>query len=82
MSPQVLAGTGVLRGVVAGVLLVAFLALWVWAYSGRRRSTFEAAARLPFEDDRAASDRAVSEGTPSGGEGIPSGDDAFPGEAK
>src|SRR5581483_10031945 len=46
MSPEMMAGTGILRGVVAGILLVAFLALWVWAYSGRRRSAFEAASRL------------------------------------
>jgi len=51
MSPEMMAGTGILRGVVAGILLVAFLALWVWAYSGRRRSAFEAASRLPLEDD-------------------------------
>ena len=51
MSPAMVAGTGILRGVVAGVLLVAFLALWLWAYSGRRRPAFDAAARLPLEDD-------------------------------
>ncbi len=51
MSPEMIAGTGILRGVVAGVLLVAFVALWLWAYSGRRRPAFEAAARLPLEDD-------------------------------
>jgi cytochrome c oxidase cbb3-type subunit 4 len=46
-----LAGTGVLRGIVAGVLLVAFTALWLWAYSARRRPAFEEVARLPLEDD-------------------------------
>ncbi len=51
MSAEMLAGTGILRGVVAGVLLVVFIALWLWAYSGRRRPAFEAAARLPLEDD-------------------------------
>jgi cytochrome c oxidase cbb3-type subunit 4 len=51
MSPEVLAGTGILRGVVAGVLLVAFVTLWLWAYSGRRRPMFDAAAQLPLEDD-------------------------------
>ncbi len=51
MSPEMIAGTGILRGVVAGVLLVAFVALWVWAYSGRRRPAFEAVERLPLEDD-------------------------------
>ncbi len=51
MSPEMMAGTGILRGVVAGVLLFAFVSLWLWAYSGRRRASFEAAARLPLEDD-------------------------------
>lgn len=51
MSPEVLAGTGVLRGVVAAVLLVTFIAVWLWAYSGQRRPMFDAASRLPLEDD-------------------------------
>jgi cytochrome c oxidase cbb3-type subunit IV len=51
MSPEMLAGTGILRGVVAGVLLLAFIALWLWAYSARRRVTFDTAAQLPLEDD-------------------------------
>ena len=51
MSPEVMAGTGILRGIVAGVLLFAFIATWLWAYSGRRRPAFDAAARLPLEDD-------------------------------
>jgi cytochrome c oxidase cbb3-type subunit IV len=51
MSPEMLAGVGVLRGVVAAVLLVAFLSLWLWAYNGRRRSMFDLAAQVPLEDD-------------------------------
>ena len=51
MSPEMMAGTGTLRGVVAGVLLVAFIALWLWAYSARRRPAFDAAARMPLEND-------------------------------
>ena len=27
-----------------------FVAILIWAYSGRARSSFEAAAQLPFED--------------------------------
>jgi cytochrome c oxidase cbb3-type subunit IV len=33
------------------VTFVVFVAIVVWAYSPRARSGFEAAARLPFEDD-------------------------------
>ncbi len=54
MSSAVVAATGDLRGIVAGVLLVAFIALCVWAYSGRRRQAFAEAAALPLEEDRPA----------------------------
>jgi cytochrome c oxidase cbb3-type subunit 4 len=33
------------------VTFAVFVAILVWAYSGRARSGFEAAARLPFEDE-------------------------------
>jgi len=51
MSAEIVAATGILRGVVAGVLLLAFTALWLWAYNGRRRAIFDRAAQLPLEDD-------------------------------
>jgi|KBSMisStandDraft_5_1062788.scaffolds.fasta_scaffold72681_2 cytochrome c oxidase cbb3-type subunit 4 len=51
MSPEMVAWTGILRGAVAAVLLVAFISLWLWAYSARRRSIFDSAAQLPLEDD-------------------------------
>ena len=51
MSPAMLSATGVVRGLVAAVLLIAFMALWLWAYSGRRRALFERLSRLPLEDD-------------------------------
>ena len=51
MSPEMLAGVGVLRGVMAAVLLVAFIGLWLWTYSGRHRVMFDRAAQLPLEDD-------------------------------
>ena len=39
------------RGIVTAVLLVLFIALIAWAWSKRRRADFEAAARLPLEDE-------------------------------
>ncbi len=40
-----------------------FVAILVWAYSAGARSGFDAAARLPFEDDDDdAADRGRSEG--------------------
>ncbi len=34
------------------VVMVTFLGIVVWAYSGKRKSAFDEAARLPFEDDQ------------------------------
>ncbi len=43
------------RGVITAVLLVSFLLLVVWAWSRKRASAFEAAARLPLEEDGSGS---------------------------
>ena len=51
MSPAWLSGFGVARGIMAGVLLFGFVALWIWVYGAGRRKRYEAAARLPLEDD-------------------------------
>jgi cytochrome c oxidase cbb3-type subunit IV len=37
--------------VVTIVWFVAFVGLWVWAWSGRRRKDFAAAAQLPFDEE-------------------------------
>lgn len=42
---------GTFRGVITIVLIVAFIGLVFWAYSGRRRAEFEAAAQMPLEDE-------------------------------
>ena len=41
----------VVRSVVTVALFCLFIALWVWAWSDRRRDEFSAAARLPFDED-------------------------------
>jgi cytochrome c oxidase cbb3-type subunit 4 len=46
--------SGILSGVFTALLLVVFIGIVVWAYSSRRRSTFEDAARLPLEEDSGA----------------------------
>jgi cbb3-type cytochrome oxidase subunit 3 len=38
------------RGVVTAVLLTLFVWLVCWAWSGARKSAFDAAARAPLED--------------------------------
>jgi cytochrome c oxidase cbb3-type subunit 4 len=42
---------GTFRGIVTAVLLGLFVWLVVWAWSKGRRESFEAAARLPLEED-------------------------------
>ena len=42
---------GTFRGIVTAVLLGLFVWLVVWAYSKSRRPAFDAAARLPLEED-------------------------------
>jgi len=42
---------GTFRGVLTIVLMVLFVALVFWAYSRRRHADFEAAAKLPLDDD-------------------------------
>jgi cytochrome c oxidase cbb3-type subunit 4 len=43
---------GLFRGLLTLALMILFIGLVVWAFSRRRRKDFEAAARLPLEDDR------------------------------
>ena len=40
-----------LRGLSTGFLLVTFLGLVFWAYSGKRKKEFDEAANLPFADE-------------------------------
>ena len=40
-----------LRGLSTLLVLLAFVGVVVWAYSGKRRDAFEEAAKLPFADE-------------------------------
>lgn len=42
---------GMVRGILTAVLFAAFLALWFWTWSAKRRADFDAMAALPLEDD-------------------------------
>jgi cytochrome c oxidase cbb3-type subunit IV len=44
---------GHLSGVMTAVLMLVFIGIAVWAWSGKRRQGFDAAARLPLEEDTA-----------------------------
>ncbi|HEX7012765.1 MAG TPA: cbb3-type cytochrome c oxidase subunit 3 [Steroidobacteraceae bacterium] len=48
---------GTVRGLITLALLVAFVGLWIWAWSKRRHEDFLAAARLPLDDDEPNSNR-------------------------
>jgi cbb3-type cytochrome oxidase subunit 3 len=51
MSTEMEGVTGIVRGLMAGVLLAMFVGLWIWVYGAKRRSRFESASRLPLEED-------------------------------
>ena len=40
-----------LRGLSTLFLMVSFIGLCVWAYSGKRKAQFDEAANLPFADE-------------------------------
>ena len=40
-----------LRGLSTAFLMVAFIGLCVWAYSSKRKKSFDDAANLPFADE-------------------------------
>ncbi len=33
------------------VVMVTFIGIWIWAWSGKRRQDFQEAANLPFADE-------------------------------
>lgn len=39
-----------LSGIVTAVLLIAFVGATIWAWSGKRKPLFDAAARLPLDE--------------------------------
>jgi cytochrome c oxidase cbb3-type subunit 4 len=42
--------SGTVSGIITVVLLVLFIAGWMWAWSSKRKPDFDAAARLPLEE--------------------------------
>lgn len=39
------------RGFLTAVIFIAFVGIWAWAWSARRKKDFEASAALPLEED-------------------------------
>jgi cytochrome c oxidase cbb3-type subunit 4 len=40
-----------IRALLTAVIFFAFIGIWVWAWSSRRKADFEASAALPLEED-------------------------------
>ena len=49
-----------LRGLSTILVMIVFIGICLWAFSGRKKKDFDDAANLPFEDDEIA-DRTLSE---------------------
>ena len=49
-----------LRGISTIFVLIVFLGICLWAYSGKKKKDFDDAANLPFQDDEIAK-RTLSE---------------------
>ena len=47
------------RSLITALLFIVFIGIVLWAWSARRRTDFEAAARLPLDDDQAAGEGRV-----------------------
>ncbi len=41
----------IFQGIILVLLMGAFIGLWIWAWSSKRKSDFEEAASLPLEDE-------------------------------
>jgi cytochrome c oxidase cbb3-type subunit 4 len=46
---------GLVRGALTAVLFGAFIALWIWSWSSKRKAAFDIAARSPLDDGDDAS---------------------------
>ncbi len=57
-----------LRAAATVFVFVAFIAIFFWAYSGKRKSRFDEAANLPFADDNTEAERKAPGNKPSKGE--------------
>lgn len=42
---------GLIRGLATLFAMIAFIAVWVWAWGRRRQQRFDDAAKLPLEED-------------------------------
>lgn len=64
---------GILRGVITFALLLSFIAVVAWAWSGRRRKEFESMARLALDED--AAEQKIDSASPSASQTRAGGDE-------
>ena len=55
-----------LRGAALILLIIAFLGIWAWAWSKKRKPEFDAASRLPLEEDDGSVPRQENKGNGEG----------------
>ncbi|MBU1331091.1 MAG: cbb3-type cytochrome c oxidase subunit 3 [Gammaproteobacteria bacterium] len=48
---------GTIRGIGTAIVFIAFIGVVLWAYSSRRKDSFDEAANLPFADDPTPKER-------------------------
>ena len=48
---------GLIRGLLTLATFAAFIALWIWAWSNKRKSDFDEAALLPLEGSQLISEQ-------------------------
>lgn len=53
-----------LRSLFTVLAFVSFLGIVVWAWSGRRKSAFDEAARIPFEEESEECHKSAAAGAP------------------
>jgi cytochrome c oxidase cbb3-type subunit 4 len=51
------------RSIMTAVMFAVFMGIVLWAWSSRRKSDFEEAARLPLDDDLAEQEMARNNGS-------------------
>ena len=49
------------RSILTAVIFFAFIGIWVWAWSSRRKADFTASAALPLEEDTYITDISTNE---------------------
>ena len=54
-------GAVIFRAILTLILMGAFLGIWIWAWSSKRKASFDALGRLPLEEDAAPEDSGKDE---------------------